>query len=402
MARKIDQKGEGSVPEDFSIPESGIEDTDRALFELFDKRLDFQVKIKDQASKVPVVFSTGERFALTRRRKPIRDKNNAIILPIISIHRTGIDTSPSQNGYGTPIAFRDQQSYIVRKRLDEKDRNYQKIINKLTIKNQKDVASRGSFENSDVSPGNIAKPGEIASRRNLNNLSYLDSKSGDLLRNNIGNNIFEIITVPYPVFMCITYEIVFWTQYMQQMNQIIETMMSQYDGQEDGFLIKSRNGHEHVAYIKGPFNNQDNFADFSQDERIIKYTFNITIPTYLLASQKPGQPSPFRKFYSAPQIEFGYIEANTQVIIKTENPEGVAEQNKFILSDVKNMDATGAEPEMRGQGSERLLEKIIDPFSGAEKGRYVKVLTRDQRTGETVASARITVDLQTTLDTASD
>ena len=138
--RKIDGKHDGSTAEDFFIPESGIEDTDRGVFELFDKRLNFQVKIKDQASKVPVVFSTGERFALTRRRKPIRDKNNAIILPIISIHRTGIDTSPSQGGYGTPISFRDQQSYVVRKKLDEKDRDYQKIVNKLGLKNQKNAS----------------------------------------------------------------------------------------------------------------------------------------------------------------------------------------------------------------------------------------------------------------------
>ena len=151
--RKIDSGYEGVVPEDFNIPASNIEETDRALFSLFDKRLSFQVKVKDQATKVPVVFSTGERFALTRRRQPIRDRNNALILPIISIHRAGIDTSPDQGGYGTPISFRDQQSYIVRKRLSEKDRDYQKIINKLGIKNQDDVASRSSFAEKRIFPG---------------------------------------------------------------------------------------------------------------------------------------------------------------------------------------------------------------------------------------------------------
>jgi len=401
--RKIDTGKEGDVPEDFFIPESGIEETDRALFELFDKRLGFQVKVKDQSRKVPVVFSTGERFALTRRRQPIRDRNNALILPVIAIHRTGIDTSASQEGYGTPISYRDQQSYVVRKRLADKDRNYQNIINKLRIKNQKNVSSRNNFQENDIFPGNVAKAGHNASRRNLNNLSYIDDKSGNLLRNEIENNIFEIITVPYPTFMCLTYEVIFWTQYMQQMNQIIETMFSQFDGQDNGFRIKSKTGHEYVAYVKGPISNQDNFSDFSSDERIIKYSFEIKVPTYLLAPDHPGQSSPFRKYYSAPQIEFGYVQSSTQVISKDGNPEDVIDQNKFILSDVENISKKGEPGGTSGQqGSERLLDKIEDPFTGEKTSRYVKVLTRDQRSGETVASSRITVDLQTTLDTIPD
>jgi hypothetical protein len=400
--RKIDSGYEGAVPDDFNIPPSGIEETDRALFDLFDQRLSFQVKIKEQSTKVPVVFSTGERFALTRRERMIRDKNNAIILPIISIHRTGIDNSPSQGGYGTPISYRDQQDYIVRKRLDPKDRNYQKIVNKLRLKNQHNVASRANFARSDVFPGNVAKSGRLASRRNLTNLSFLDDPGGDLLRDDIGDNIFEIITLPYPMFMTLNYEITFWTQYMQQMNQIMEIFFSQFDGQDDAFQIESRTGHKYVAYVRGPFNSQDNFSDFSSDERVIKYTFNMSIPSYLLAPQQDGVRTPFRKFYSAPQIEFGYVQTSTQVTVVDDSPGTVVNYDKFVLSDVENLNVHGETPGQRGQGSERLLETIVDPFSGKKTNRYVRILTRNQRAGETVASSRITVDLQTTLDTASD
>ena len=137
---KVDFKGENSpVPENFSMPAAGIEDMDRALFDLFDKRLSFEFAVDDETRKVPVVFSTGERFALTRRIQPIRDNNNAIILPIIAIRRTSIDHDPSQGGYGTPIAFRDQPVYVVKKRLAVTDRKYQNIINKLELKHQKNV-----------------------------------------------------------------------------------------------------------------------------------------------------------------------------------------------------------------------------------------------------------------------
>ena len=123
MSSEINDRDSLPIPEDFSLPASNIEEIDRALFDLFDSTLPLQIKIKDQATKVPVVFSTGERFALTRRNSPIRDVNNAIILPIISIYRKSIDLSPNQSGYGTPIAPRDQELYTVRKRLSKKDRS---------------------------------------------------------------------------------------------------------------------------------------------------------------------------------------------------------------------------------------------------------------------------------------
>jgi hypothetical protein len=402
MSRKIDTGYEGAVPDDFSFPPSGIEDIDRSLFNLFDKVIPLQVTIDDQSTKVPVVFSTGERFALTRRKRPIRDNNNALILPVMSIHRMGIDHTPGQGGYGTAISFRDQQSYTVRKRLDPKDRNYQKIINKLRLKNQDDVSSRSSFGDTRIFPGYGNVPGKVASRRNLNNLSYLDDPTGALMRDSIENNIFEIITIPYPTFMAIDYEVTLWTQYMTQMNQLIESIFSKFSGQGHEFLLKSDSGYEYIAFMKSPLSNADNFQDFSQDERIIKYTFNITVPGYLIAPQHPGLPTPFRKFYSAPQIEFGYHQVGTQVI--KEDPLDAEEKdpNKFILSDVKDLNRKGEADALRGQGSERLLEVVKDPFSGEESSRYVKVLTRNQRSGETVASSRIVVDLETTLDTPSD
>ena len=401
-SRKIDTGYEGESPEDFFISPAGIEQMDRAVFTLFDKRLAFQVKVKDQSKKVPVVFSTGERFALTRRKSPIRDRNNALILPIISIHRTSLETGPGQSGYGTAISYRNQQSYVVRKRLDPRDRNYQKIVNKLGIKNQDNVASRGAFARSDVFPGNISKPGRVASRRNGKNLTFLNDPSGDFLRDEIGNNIFEIITLPYPKFVTLNYEITFWTQYMSQMNQIIETMMAQYDGQNYGFKVESENGYEYVAYIKSPLTNADNFSDFSQDERIIKYTFNVILPGYFVAIDNPGMPEPIRKFYSAPQIEFGYIQSSTQVITKDGSPDGDGDLKKFILNDVENTDLDGETPGMRGQGSERLVDTIVNPFTGDSSTRFVRVITRNQRSGETVASSRITVDLETTLDNIDD
>ena len=102
-----------NAPDNFDIPSIGIEDLDRAVFQLFDKKIFFEVSHKGALQKVPVIFASGERFALTRRKNPIRDSENTLILPLVSIMRQSIDFSPSQANKRTAISFREQENYII-------------------------------------------------------------------------------------------------------------------------------------------------------------------------------------------------------------------------------------------------------------------------------------------------
>ena len=52
----------------------------------------------------------------------------------------------------------------------------------------------------------------------------------------------------------------------------------------------------------------------------------------------------------------------------------------------------------RGQTSANLIETIVNPFTKEKSFKSSKVLLRNERAGETVASSRISIDLQTTLD----
>ena len=74
-----------SIDPDFKVPSCTIEDVDKALFNLFEKELNLQYELNGNLEKIPVIFAAGERFALTRRKNPIRDSNNTVILPVISI-----------------------------------------------------------------------------------------------------------------------------------------------------------------------------------------------------------------------------------------------------------------------------------------------------------------------------
>ena len=373
-----------NTEENYSIPKNGIENVDRAIFELFDKTLSFEVTNKDKTIKVPVVFASGERFALTRRKEALRDNNNALILPIISIVRKNVDLSPGQSGYGTAISYRDQDLYIVKRRLAETDRDYQNLINKLGLKNQENVSKR-KFVKGDTYPGNIQDRNNQASRRNSNNLSFYKDEIN--LSSNIGRNIFEIITIPYPEFFTIEYDITFWTQYVTESNQMIEHLIAKFDGQDRGFRIFTREGYEHFAYVSSAIASNDNFSEYSSEERIIKHSFSITVPSYLLAPDIDGVNTPFRRFLSAPEIHFEISEAKSKSIKLTDKNNNQDKTNKFILSDVEQLDNIGNADEGREDTGIELLFEDYDSKTGKITKEYRKVLARNKRKGETVLSA---------------
>ena len=369
-------KGE-NVPEDFSFPSIELEDIDRAVFDLFDKNLNLEVEQRGDTRKIPVIFSTGERFALSRRKNAIRDSNDTIILPLISINRGTIDTSSNQHGKGTAIAYGDNPGYYVKRKLSKKDRNYQNIINKMSIKNQDNVASRKNFGLSQISPGNTAKKGTIASRIPKNNNSFFDQKIS--LEDNLGDNIFEIIEVPYPKFTATKYEVTFWCQYMTQMNQILQNIFIQY-GQGHEIPIQTQQGFEMLAFFSDNILLETNFSSFTDDERLIKYKMEVTVNGYVInAKSIRGMPILQYAHSSAPRIDFGYYEIPSNANVVDRNIK--EDKNKFILSEIKKPGETSTQTT-----SVEVEYKHINPFTKESETKYSKVLTSDSRSGETVLS----------------
>ena len=125
---------QGNDPSTFYIPSCGIEDVDTAMVNLFDNEIKFKPYQqattgfqKEISLKKPfVIFATGERFALAKRLKPFRDRNGVLLLPAISIRRTGIE---QQNGDLFPGEL------TIKRRFDESDVSYQQLINRLGFQN---------------------------------------------------------------------------------------------------------------------------------------------------------------------------------------------------------------------------------------------------------------------------
>jgi hypothetical protein len=290
----------GGYPEDsfgdYVIPPVGLEDIDSALFALFDKELPIQVSQMEESTgfkKVPVIFAGGEKWALLKRNKPLRDKSNSLILPLITIGRTNFVQMINDDINGRGINQKTGE-IVVRRRLDHRDRNYQNLINKMLVGSQRGVSDDPEKQPFPSSPG----VGLLKNRTAV--------REGGRLIDSKGKNVFETIVVPTPQFITVTYDVIVWTQYTHHMNQITETLFSSYLPQTQGWRIETPKGYWFVAQVEeGSHSQENNVDDISQNERLIKQKFSIRVQAYIFASSAPGAPIPVKRYISVPEISFG-------------------------------------------------------------------------------------------------
>ena len=426
----IDYGYEGTdVPDDIEVPTCTIEDVDRALFELFNKEMPLLYELRKQTTRIPVIFATGERFAVLRRKRPLRDKAGALILPLISIIRSGIEQDPTKGMTGGQT-----QPMVIKRRLSEKDPNYQALINKLSLQNQDDFATSNHKLGRSIS-GNMtgSQPGTIASRRGGTPRS-LSAMTGRLLSPDLSKNIFEIITLPPVKYFQANYEVTFWAQYTQQMNDMLTAVMASsqwYPGRT--FKIETKKGYWFVAYVDSAMTPANNYDDFTDDERLVRYSFSLSVPAYIIAPEFPGAPPPLRRTYSSPEISFDVMQVGGHPTSPAGGNVASGDPQSFLLADLTNLDdprvaqtvgedaraaaLASADPRTPGGAAllggphffERasvtiggkqagpeptsILRMVTNPFTGEKSESLVKITSSNQRKGETVYTEGIAIDL---------
>lgn len=359
---------EGSSPSNYTIPSCEIEDVDVALHTLFDQHIGFKNTIIPDGDNGPlniskpyVIFATGERFALVKKLRPPRDKSKQLMLPAISIRRKSItQTSEDITGRGMNQFTGD---LVVRRRLGAEDRDYQSLLNKLAI--------------DQLNPGNATSTrpqGQFGPSQDQG------TAQGSLLDPKLGNNVWEIITIPQPQFYTATYEVTFWTTHTLHMNYLIMTLLSAQLPQGKTFRLNTPKGYWFIATIADEVSSTDNLDDFKEEKRIIRYTFQVSVKAFILATNGPGNPVPVRRSISATEISFELEVPPGQV----QSPKGPRKPRTdgFALTDIEVDDSRTQTPTT----NERLLvdKKIFNPITGRTETKYVKILEANQKKGETV------------------
>lgn len=398
-----------------TIPAVGLTDADAALFALFDKEIKFtvadSVSNKQEMKRVPVIFASSEKWALAKAKKGVRDSNGSLILPLVTIVRTNVSQDLSGDIAGRGI---NQQTgeIVIRRKVDASDRNYQGWINRLLIKHQQNVA----VSDSEVDDG------QVSTTRAIGDLaSDPDVIDGALLTPDRRNNVYETLVVPSPQFYTANYDITFRTQYVTQMNQLVETLIASFLPQGNAWRLDTGKGYWFMAKVDGNvYNAENNFEDMSAEERLIQYKFTVNVKGYIFATQAPGAPVPLKRYISCPTITFDVGLDPTETVgsgeiddpyLGADDPTLPTEIKKNGRRDQRAVGATRLYPNVdvspeedparsslpRGRPVQKYRQVVTVDSSGNKVTKNVRASTTNRYTGETVYSQEFDLGTLTTV-----
>ena len=203
-------------------PEITLYDVDYAILDYMRKVIQPQVVENGVRVPVPVNFAHGEKWAQIQKKGYMFDKNEKILTPLISLRRTS---------------------------LSERD-----ALKKL------DVNLGGSL------------PGEGAHLLHRNNYTQENAYDRYALVTNQKRKR-EYFISPVPEYVDMSYEMFIWTEYQDQMNEIVEQIMP-----TGGFAWGTT--YKFITYLSDyAFDTVNSVGD----ERVVRTTVNMTVKGTLLS-----------------------------------------------------------------------------------------------------------------------
>ena len=205
------------------------------------------VQEANEQIKVTVMYGNEERWKSVRKRGVMRDRNGSLILPLIMLKRNSVEKSDLIPGYEHDI--RRKYTEIVRNSSWSKKNRY----------------SRFSLQNGE-------------------------------------HPVHENLVTTIPNFVNITYEFVLWTNFIEQMNPLIETFM-----EHDKTYWGNKNTYRFISSL----DSVSDASEMNQDgERFIKSTFSVISKAYLLPEETNsivmGKMNQVQKRLSPSKVVFGF------------------------------------------------------------------------------------------------
>jgi len=233
-----------SVIDEQIITPSTIENIDFAVHDFYDKGLNIFSNTNEGFKKVPIFWVTPER-SFARKFRDLRDDNGMVIYPLMTIERKSINKDRAKRG----------KYYAALDRLRSFNQGQLTISRRLNQEETNKFATATAYRKSKLNDPNMKRSNKKV--------------------------IYETITIPYPVYIDMSYEMTIYTEYQQQMNEIVTAVV---DGTNpSNYFVLERNGHSYEAFVQPDFA-FDNTNTLQENERVYKTTVTTNVLGYTVGS----------------------------------------------------------------------------------------------------------------------
>ena len=218
------------------LGERGLEEVDRAMWKWLTEKMNIHCTTNKGWKQVTTKWVAGERAFASKANKEFRDSGGALILPIITLQRDTVRKDP---------AFKGSAQAHIPPQGDHKGGS-------LTISRRVNQKKTATFN-------------ESRSMRKHNQPNFRTRKKEKI--------VYETVTIPMPIYLEMTYTISIWSEYQQQMNEIIRPFATRRGG-VNNFIIEY-NDRRYEAFMDADFSTESNVTELAADER--KYEAKLSI-----------------------------------------------------------------------------------------------------------------------------
>ena len=263
--------------QEIELMPSSLETIDKAMLRFVDEELNLFTTTNDGFKKVPVLWVTAERAFQIKHNKDLRDKEETLILPLITVNRT--TTTKEMNYRGTVYA----NLYPVNDAKGGTITIARTINQKKTAEFQNALANRKYGEDRNVSSKML----------NTNKRNMSTAKT-----------VYETITMPIPTWVKVMYQISIRTEYQQQMNELIRPFLTVPGNSRTPKRIEAE-GHFYEIFIDGGFANNSNQANIGMEQINYETDISIEVLGYLIGEGENQERPKIVKRENAVEIKLG-------------------------------------------------------------------------------------------------
>jgi|TARA_R110000824_G_scaffold90753_2_gene221377 hypothetical protein len=233
---------------------SSLETIDAAMMRFIDDELNLSVTTNEGFKKVPVLWVTSERSYQIKHNKDLRDKEEMLVLPLITVNRSSINKNPNKKGtvYANLYPVPDAKGGVV------------------TIARQINQKKTSEFQNN------------LAARKYGPDKTVSSKMKNTNKRNmSVQKVVYETITIPIPTWISVNYEITLRSEYQQQVNELLRPFITIPGNSPMPKRINYEN-HYYEVFINGDFANGSNQTDLGMTRRNYENTVSIEVLGYLI------------------------------------------------------------------------------------------------------------------------